>query len=365
MRAFALALLFGASACSGFLVRYPQGVTTMGRGHSPALRSYRVETRILHQGSVPSLGPECKSGRGESPAEVEAVDLNRTVLRLQQILASEDPEEIFASADADGSGDLSFEEWERAFGDKVDRAALETLFEEMDSNKDGKMSWQEFKDGLDSMPTAGELDVMMGVLQQMQLDKRMAQHLISITRVKMKRGEEMMTDAVREHMQIDDISAMLEASKREAEERAREYFEMLEQALAPRGAEAETAQRLSSLKDGAGLYPASAAHGDHGASLEHKMDTIQGNRYDNVACVGAVNAEQAAAEMSSPFTGTKATDTEYSLGNNAVGFQRASELLGTEVRLGLFADTSLLMTSSAEVSGPGAADATLLSRMPR
>merc|ERR1719183_728365 len=62
--------------------------------------------------------------------------------------------EGFVRADTDGSGDLSFEEWERAFGGQIDSAALKSLFEEMDSNKDGRVSWQEFKDGLDSMPTS-------------------------------------------------------------------------------------------------------------------------------------------------------------------------------------------------------------------
>ena len=62
--------------------------------------------------------------------------------------------EGFVRADTDGSGDLSLEEWESAFGGQIDSAALKSLFEEMDSNKDGRVSWQEFKDGLDSMPTS-------------------------------------------------------------------------------------------------------------------------------------------------------------------------------------------------------------------
>ena len=214
-------------------------MTSLGEADDGSILAGQAQEALEQQsGSVPA---------GASPAEAEAVNLNGAVRRLQQILASEDPEEIFKRADADCSGDMSFEEWERAFGDQVDRAALEALFEEMDSNKDGKVSWQEFKDGLDSMPTVGELDIMMGVLQQLELGKHMAQHLVSIVRARMNRSEEMTTDAVREHMRPEDILATLEASKKVAEERTRVCLEMLEQCKeAIAGAEEMNAKFASS-----------------------------------------------------------------------------------------------------------------------
>jgi len=148
------------------------------------------------------------------------------VRRLRQYLA-QDVKGLFARADADRSGDLSFEEWEHALGDQIDSAALKALFEEMDSNKDGKVSWQEFKDGLDSMPTVGELDVIKGVLQQLQLDDLFAEHILPILRARMNGGVELTTDSLREHMRPEDISAAWRAAQQSVEETLREKLEAL------------------------------------------------------------------------------------------------------------------------------------------
>jgi len=97
----------------------------------------------------------------------------------------------------------------------------------MDSNKDGKVSWQEFKDGLESMPTVGELDVIKGVLEQLQLDDLFAEHLLPILRARMKGGDEFTTDALREHMRPEDMSAAWRAGQQSVEETLREKLEAL------------------------------------------------------------------------------------------------------------------------------------------
>jgi hypothetical protein len=59
--------------------------------------------------------------------------------RLRRKLAQH-PEAVFERADIDCSGDLTLEEWQRALGDEViDKDVLTCLFEEFDTNKDGKV----------------------------------------------------------------------------------------------------------------------------------------------------------------------------------------------------------------------------------
>ena len=69
-------------------------------------------------------------------------------------------ERVFSFADIDRSGDISWKEWEHAFGDRLEGHDLKHLFREMDKNGDGYVSWQEFKDGLQSIPTADVLLVL-------------------------------------------------------------------------------------------------------------------------------------------------------------------------------------------------------------
>ena len=54
-----------------------------------------------------------------------------------------DPKSAFARADVDGSADLSFSEWSRAFADEViDEEVLRGLFEEFDTDGDGRLSFE-------------------------------------------------------------------------------------------------------------------------------------------------------------------------------------------------------------------------------
>jgi len=69
---------------------------------------------------------------------------------------------LFWGADADPSGDLSLEEFEVAFGTDVDAEVVQQLFFELDHNGDGKVSWQEFTVGLQSVPVTDDLSVLKG-----------------------------------------------------------------------------------------------------------------------------------------------------------------------------------------------------------
>lgn len=59
-------------------------------------------------------------------------------------LSVQDPEAFFGLADADKSGDISFEEWEHALGGSFEAGALRVVFDEMDYDKSGSISLSEF-----------------------------------------------------------------------------------------------------------------------------------------------------------------------------------------------------------------------------
>ena len=61
---------------------------------------------------------------------------------------------VFAFADVDRSGDISYGEWENAFGDAIKQADLKQLFSMMDTDQNGLVSWQEFKLGMETIPAA-------------------------------------------------------------------------------------------------------------------------------------------------------------------------------------------------------------------
>jgi len=97
------------------------------------------------------------------PILADAADMRKsTVAVLHDILIEEDADAIFARADTDVSGDLTLEEWIRAFGDKegVDVHVLEALFHQFDVDNNSRVSLQEFKSAIQAQTlTKEELEV--------------------------------------------------------------------------------------------------------------------------------------------------------------------------------------------------------------
>jgi hypothetical protein len=74
---------------------------------------------------------------------IDGIESRATARRLRRFLA-EDPSKHFSSIDSDGSGEISFEEWERAFGNTAFSPYLRTLFDEIDTDRSGFVSYKEF-----------------------------------------------------------------------------------------------------------------------------------------------------------------------------------------------------------------------------
>ena len=65
----------------------------------------------------------------------------------------------------DKSGDLSLTELQQLLGDDVDAQLVAQLFADMDVNEDGKLSLQEFQNGVAQMcPSLDGLTLMKGLL---------------------------------------------------------------------------------------------------------------------------------------------------------------------------------------------------------
>ena len=78
------------------------------------------------------------------PARMREPRLNAADSHDRRFFA-EDPSTHFRSIDADGSGEITFDEWEASFGcDEVFSPHLRVLFDQLDSNADGRVSYAEF-----------------------------------------------------------------------------------------------------------------------------------------------------------------------------------------------------------------------------
>ena len=109
-------------------------------------RSRKCLTTLLH-------AEERDSGEAsKSMPEDEASAANLANLEQKQIqdlrveLAGDASIQDSASTKADN---MTFEEWKRVFGDVIDPGLLKKLFDQLDSDKNGKVSMREFINGLD------------------------------------------------------------------------------------------------------------------------------------------------------------------------------------------------------------------------
>ena len=153
---------------------------------SAAQRHLGTANRLVEEigavlAAVGGRGPAAAGGRAQSARRADPIPRGgaSTVAVLQALLA-EDPAAAFARADIDGSGDLTLDEWERAFGaeEGVDAGALRALFHDFDADQDGHVSLAEFQAGLQAArPSAGGLDVLRGFVRNLELEGLLASRL--------------------------------------------------------------------------------------------------------------------------------------------------------------------------------------------
>ena len=99
---------------------------------------------LSRQATVCELRPALPPPSSQATKRAQEARDARTKLRLK---IAADPEGFFAHADADGNGSLSFAEWEESctgFLGAVEPGLVRTLFDEMDLDKDGSVSKDEF-----------------------------------------------------------------------------------------------------------------------------------------------------------------------------------------------------------------------------
>jgi len=90
----------------------------------------------------------------------------------------------------------------------VDAEGARQLFRELDIDKDGTVSWQEFMVGVQShgVPVTDELDVLKGLT----LIDMIAPHLMDILHQRLEAGEKMSADAVHQLVCGKDITTVLQ-----------------------------------------------------------------------------------------------------------------------------------------------------------
>ena len=168
-----------------------------------------------------------EEARREAPAPATQGD--SALRRLQKRLAQADVAVTFARADVDKSGDLSLTELQQLLGDDVDAQLVAQLFADMDENKDGKLSLQEFRNGVAQMcPSLDGLTLMNGLLAEVGAQNLLAEHLLRLVKSRMQGGQEMSTEALSQHLTAKDVTTAWDGGlKSDLEQRLGQQLEML------------------------------------------------------------------------------------------------------------------------------------------
>ena len=103
------------------------------------------------------------------------------------------------------------------------------LFPDMEANEDGKLSLQEFQDGVaHSCPSLDGLTLMKGVLAEIGAENLLAEHLLDLVKSRMQVGQEMSTEALCQHLSAEDVTNALNGGlMSDLEQRLWEKLEML------------------------------------------------------------------------------------------------------------------------------------------
>ena len=107
---------------------------------------------------------------------------------MRRFLARQDVEQLFLRAKC---GDLSLEKLTSVcatMGNDEDMGVVRQLFEELDVNEDGKVSMQEFKQGLRSVPMLEDLGVLKGLLRSLNQNDSIKTHLMDTVTEDEKEG---------------------------------------------------------------------------------------------------------------------------------------------------------------------------------
>ena len=169
--------------------------------------------------------------------------MGQSTATVLQSLLEGIPEDTFAHPDIDGSSGvashtsgLTPEDWQRALGaeEGIDKDELQALFHEFDADKSGRVSLAQFKAGLQTLqPRVGELDVLKGVLRNVDLNNMLASRLaviLSKKRAAQEQGLSLDTHAICRYLTPDDIStAWQEGLSDDLKQGVREQLHMIQQ----------------------------------------------------------------------------------------------------------------------------------------
>lgn len=159
------------------------------------------------------LGGNSNTTRHQHPPRRLTISALRTLL-------DEDPkalDSIFANVDIDRSGDLTYDEWERAFSadEALDETALRSFFDECDTNGSGRVSLEQFKQGLTSVQSVGKLDMIKGVMKKINLEDIVTTALGKIVEEKRPNNEKLLpidAQTILSYLTPEDFASVWQAT---------------------------------------------------------------------------------------------------------------------------------------------------------